>query len=83
MAFQDLPDASDDRLRTLITTAVDAAKSAGATYADSRLTFSQEVGIGGEMLISSVYGPIHLSVLTGTENIYIFSVLISRRTPYA
>ncbi len=54
-AFQDLPDASDDRLRTLITTAVDVAKSAGATYADARLTFSQEVGIGGE-IIREVWG---------------------------
>ncbi len=41
--FQDLPTANDDRLRMLITTAVDAAKSAGAMYADARLTFSQDL----------------------------------------
>ncbi len=42
--FREMPTAGDDRLRMLITTAVDAAKSAGATYADARLTFSQSMG---------------------------------------
>ncbi len=46
--FQDLPTAGDDRLRMLITTAVDAAKSAGAAYADARLTFTQQMGLKGE-----------------------------------
>ncbi len=48
--FRDLPTAGDDRLRMLITTAVDAAKSAGATYADARLTFSQRMGLEGDMI---------------------------------
>ncbi len=46
--FHDLPTADDDRLRRLITAAVDAAKSAGATYADARLTFTQQMGLEGE-----------------------------------
>ncbi len=45
--FHDLPTADDDRLRMLITTAVDAAKSAGATYADARLTFTQRMNMEG------------------------------------
>ncbi len=51
--FQDIPTAGDDRLRMLITTAVDAANSAGGAYADARLTFSQEVSIGGEVMSDS------------------------------
>ncbi len=57
--FQDLPTADDDRLRMLITTAVDTAKSAGATYADARLTFSQRMGIEGSNLDDNT-GPISL-----------------------
>ncbi len=45
--FQDLPTARDERLKMLITTAVDAAKSAGAKYVDARLTFSQEMSSEG------------------------------------
>ncbi len=48
--FQHLPSANDERLKLLITTAVDAAKSAGATYADARLTFSQSMSVGGQDL---------------------------------
>jgi len=49
--FQDLPTAGDDRLRMLITTAVDAAKSAGATYADARLTFSQRYQMTATVMV--------------------------------
>ncbi len=48
--FQELPTADDDRLRMLITTSVDAAKSAGAIYVDARLTFTQQYGLEGQML---------------------------------
>ncbi len=48
--FQELPTAADDRFRILITTAVDAAKSAGATYADARLTYSQDMMVEGQSL---------------------------------
>ncbi len=41
--FQELPSAQDERLKTLVTTAIDAARSAGATYSDARLTFTQEM----------------------------------------
>ncbi len=50
--FQDLPTAGNDRLRMLITTAVDAAKSTGAVYADARLTFSQKMSIEGQDLVA-------------------------------
>ncbi len=49
-AFQELPTGADDRIRMLITTAVDAAKSAGAAYADARLTFSQKFGMEGQKI---------------------------------
>ncbi len=39
--FQELPSSQDARMKMLIETAVDSAKSAGATYADARLTFDQ------------------------------------------
>lgn len=45
--FQELPSAQDERLKMLITTAIDAARSAGASYSDARLTFTQEMGSGG------------------------------------
>jgi len=51
--FRDLPTAGDDRLRMLIATAVDAAKSAGAIYADARLTFSQRWGIEADGINAS------------------------------
>ena len=52
--FQALPTAGDDRIRTLITAAVDAAKSAGAVYSDARLTFSQFMGVHGDQ-VSAVH----------------------------
>ncbi len=48
-AFQPLPSAQEDRLKILITTAIDAAKSAGAKYADARLTFSQDMAALGNI----------------------------------
>ncbi len=51
-AFQELPHAGDERLKMLIATAVDAAKSSGATYADARLTFSQKLSMEGQNLSS-------------------------------
>ncbi len=48
--FQELPSAQDERLKMLVTTAVDAARSAGAQYSDARLTFTQQMkGRGGNI----------------------------------
>ncbi len=52
--FQELPTARDERLHMLITTAIDAAKAAGATYADARLTFTQDMKIDVPGLISEM-----------------------------
>lgn len=43
--FQELPSGNDDRLKMLVTTAVDAAMAAGAKYVDARLTFTQKMTI--------------------------------------
>lgn len=48
--FQPLPSAQDERMKMLIMTAVDAAKSAGAHYADARLTFSQAMEARGALI---------------------------------
>ncbi len=48
--FQPLPSAQDERMKILITTAIDAAKSAGAHYADARLTFSQAMQARGNFI---------------------------------
>lgn len=45
--FQELPSAQDDRLKMLIITAVDAARTAGANYSDARLTFTQDMKLSG------------------------------------
>lgn len=62
------PSSQDSQLRQLIETAIDAAVSAGATYADARLTFSQTftpghsggrqdtLGIGVRALFAGYWG---------------------------
>lgn len=54
--FQELPAGQDARLKELIETAVDAAMGAGASYADARLTFTQEMGINGRFRATSDEG---------------------------
>ncbi len=43
--FQGLPEPQDARLKHLVETAVGAAMSAGASYADTRLSFTQQMGM--------------------------------------
>ncbi len=43
--FQELPEAGDTRLKQLIETAVGVAMSAGASYADTRVSFTQEMSM--------------------------------------
>lgn len=57
--FQELPVPQDARLKELIETAVDAAMGAGASYADARLTFTQQMGINGSSRATSDQGIPH------------------------
>lgn len=55
--FQELPAARDERWQMLTATAIDAAMSAGARYADARLTFTQDMVINANMEIHGWSGP--------------------------
>ncbi len=69
--FQELPSAQDARLKMLITTAVDAARSAGAQYADARLTFTQEMQCEGHSLTGDTAG---VSKMSGRREVMAFGV---------